>query len=138
MPGLVSLRGIDTLAWPSDRRDLQFGTDPAAADFRQPEIENLGVPALGHKNIRGLDVAMDDALRVRRIERVGDCRCQSSIGSSSSGRPAIVCFSVLPSRYSMAMNACRRPRQCRRSCRCSDGSAQKRLSPRGETVRAPD
>ena len=41
-------------------------------DFGQAEIENLGVTALGHKNICGLDVAMDDAFGMRSFERVGD------------------------------------------------------------------
>ena len=38
----------------------------------QPKIEHLCLPALGDKNIRGLNVAMDDSLAVRRLERVGD------------------------------------------------------------------
>ena len=40
--------------------------------FREAEIENFGVAALGDENIGGLDVAMDDALGVRGIETVGD------------------------------------------------------------------
>ena len=30
------------------------------------------MPALGHEDIRGLDVSVNDALLVRRIQRVGD------------------------------------------------------------------
>jgi hypothetical protein len=41
-------------------------------DLRQPEVENLGVPALSDKNIGRLDVAMDDALRVGRIQSIGN------------------------------------------------------------------
>jgi hypothetical protein len=41
-------------------------------DLRQPEIKNLGVPVLGYKNVRRLDVAVNDALGVRRIQSVGD------------------------------------------------------------------
>ena len=44
--------------------------------FRQAEIENLGVAARGDENICGLDVAMDDALRVRGVERVGNLNSQ--------------------------------------------------------------
>ena len=41
-------------------------------NFGQAEIENLGVAALGDENVRWLDVAVDDALFVRGLERVGD------------------------------------------------------------------
>src|ERR1022692_4893884 len=41
-------------------------------DLGQPEVENLGVPALGDKNIGRLDVAMNDPLGVRGVERVGN------------------------------------------------------------------
>ena len=41
-------------------------------DLRQAEIENLGVTPFGDKNIRRLNVAMNDALRVSGVERIGD------------------------------------------------------------------
>ena len=41
-------------------------------DLRQSEVEDLRVPPLGHENIRRLNVAMDNALRVRRVEGIGD------------------------------------------------------------------
>ena len=41
------------------------------AHLRQSEVENLGVPAPRDENVRRLDVAMNDALAVRRIQRVG-------------------------------------------------------------------
>ena len=40
--------------------------------FRQSEIQNFGVPSLGDKDVRGLDVAMNDAFCVGGVERVGD------------------------------------------------------------------
>ena len=36
----------------------------------EAEIQNLGVAALGHKNICGLDIAMDDAFGVRRVQSI--------------------------------------------------------------------
>ena len=40
-------------------------------DLRQTEIENLGMTALGHEDIGGLDVPVDDACAVGGIEGVG-------------------------------------------------------------------
>ena len=42
----------------------------------QSEIENLCLVAVGHKNVGGLDVAMNDPFGVRGIERVGDLRAE--------------------------------------------------------------
>ena len=93
------------------------------SDLRQPEVENLGVPALGDKDVRGLDVAVDDAFGVGGVERVGNFDGQSEAESSVSiGRLAMRCFSVAPSRNSIAMNGLtRRACRFRRSCRCWDG-----------------
>ena len=76
-----------------------------ASDLRQSEVENFGVPALGHKDVGWLDVAMDDPFGVGGIERVCNLDASESSVSSSIGRLPIRCFSVCPSRYSMAMNA---------------------------------
>ena len=40
--------------------------------FRQPEIQNLGVSTLGHKNVGGLDVAVNDAFDVGGVQSVGN------------------------------------------------------------------
>ncbi len=40
--------------------------------FRQAEIQDLRLPAFHEKDVCGLDVAVHDALRVRRVEAVGD------------------------------------------------------------------
>jgi len=41
-------------------------------ELGQAEVENLGAPALGDKNVGGLNVAMDNALGVSGFERVGN------------------------------------------------------------------
>jgi hypothetical protein len=40
--------------------------------LRQTEIQNLCVAAFGDEDVRGLDVAVDDAFRVSSVERVGN------------------------------------------------------------------
>ena len=40
--------------------------------FRQPEVEHLRAAVARDHDVGGLDVAMDDAARVRRRERAGD------------------------------------------------------------------
>ena len=62
--------------------------------------------ALGDENIGRLDVAVNNAFGVSRVERVGNFDGQSQDKLSVSiGWPAIRCFSVMPSRNSMAMKA---------------------------------
>ena len=82
------------------RLRLGFGVD-----FGQSEIQYLRVAALGDENVRGLDVAVDDAFGVRRIERIGnlDGQIEQQLRSLSAVR-AMRCFNVMPSRNSMAMN----------------------------------
>src|SRR4029077_18593888 len=40
--------------------------------FCKPEVQNLSVSALRDKNVRGLDITVDDAGSVSGVERVGD------------------------------------------------------------------
>ena len=45
-------------------------------DLGQTEIQNLGVPALGDKDVGRLDVAMNNALGMRGVQSVGNLRCK--------------------------------------------------------------
>ena len=49
-------------------------------ELRQPEIKDFGVPVPGHKNVRRLDVAVNDTLSVRGIQPIGDFDCQRQHG----------------------------------------------------------
>jgi hypothetical protein len=44
--------------------------------LRQPEVQDLGLAPFRHKNIRWLDVAVDDALPVRGFQPVGNLNPQ--------------------------------------------------------------
>ena len=48
----------------------------AVVELRQPKIQQLRLAVFGDEDIRRLDVAMDDALGMRRIERVGNLNSQ--------------------------------------------------------------
>jgi hypothetical protein len=54
--------------------------------FGNTEIENLGVLALGDKDISGFDVAVNDLCGVRRIERIGDLDADDITVSIGRGR----------------------------------------------------
>ena len=56
----------------SGKRWLVASRAFGCTDLRQPEIQNLGMPALGDEDIGGLDVPMDDASSVGSIQCVGD------------------------------------------------------------------
>ena len=59
--------------------------------------------ALGDKDVARLNVAVDDTSRMSRIQGVGISMAKKTTSSVSNGRPAILCFNVSPSRYSIAM-----------------------------------
>ncbi len=58
------------------RCDSDWGTG-CGRDLRQPEIQNLGVAALGDEDVRGLDVAVDDAFGMRGVECIGNLNRQT-------------------------------------------------------------
>ena len=70
----------------------------ALRDFCQAKIEYLRVTTFGDKDVCRLNVPMNDALAVCRIKRVCDLGSQIEYHSVSSGRPAMWCFNVTPSK----------------------------------------
>ena len=69
MPALVSSFGwiaVGASEWSPPPGGLR------ALDLREAEVEDLGLPARGHEDVGGLEVAVDDALRVGRLEGVRD------------------------------------------------------------------
>ena len=65
-------------------------------ELRQAEVENLHA-VVGDDQVAGLDVAMDDALRVRFGEPLGDLRGDLDRLGDGSGPRSSFCFSVSPS-----------------------------------------
>ena len=61
----LCVEGSDLARRTAERRNL-----------RQAEVQNLGVAALCHEDVGGLDVAVDDAFAVRGIESVGNLNSQ--------------------------------------------------------------
>jgi hypothetical protein len=53
-------------------RGYLAGRTSGSCNFRQPKIQNFGVPSFGKENIGRLDVAMDDTGSVSGVKRVGD------------------------------------------------------------------
>ena len=45
---------------------------PGHRELGDAEVEHLRLPAAGHEDVRGLDVAVDDAAGMRGVEGVGD------------------------------------------------------------------
>src|SRR5205809_5352506 len=45
-------------------------------EFRQPEIQNLGLATLRHEDVCGFDVPVDDAPGVCRVQCVGDLNAE--------------------------------------------------------------
>jgi hypothetical protein len=52
------------------------GRNGGRRELGEPEIQNLGMPALGNKDVRRFNVAVHYALRMSRIQGVGDFAAQ--------------------------------------------------------------
>ena len=112
-----------------------------AAVFRrqlgQAEVEHLHRPAARQEDVGRLDVAMQDAFGVRRVERVGDLR--RDVEHQPADRAAVPTAGDRAARRRAAPSRDRaglRVRRSRRSCRCSGDSATTRCAPRGGSARS--
>ena len=77
---------------------------PPRRRFREAEVEQLRAGLRQH-DVAGLQIAMDDAVPVRLVERVGDLDRDSAAPRSSGSAPFVSrSASVSPSRYSMTRN----------------------------------
>src|SRR3984885_4928211 len=62
----------------------------------QTEVQQLGLPALGHENVCWLDVAVNNAFGVRGIERVGNFNGKIQQGFGVDRPPGDAVFQRLP------------------------------------------
>ena len=104
------------------------------ADLRQPEIQNLGVAALGDENVGGLDVAVDDAFGVGGIERVGnlDGQRQNQLGFQRTPGDAVLQRQPIQKLHGDEGSPVA-ARRFRRWCRCWDDSGRTRPGLRAES-----
>src|SRR5450755_4576179 len=63
-------------------------------EFRHPKVKNLGFPAGSDKDVGGLNVAVDDALFVCRLQAVGNLNRQCKQLSPSTR--ALICSGLDP------------------------------------------
>jgi hypothetical protein len=60
------------VGWRGNRRSVRRRDGRFLRHFGKPEIQDLRVAPPADEHVRRFDVAMDDAVRVRRLDRVGD------------------------------------------------------------------
>src|SRR5207244_8162066 len=65
--------------------DVGCGLRRGFSHLCQPEVQNLGASPLRDKDVGGLEVTMDDALTVSRIERVGNLDSRAAFPTPSGG-----------------------------------------------------
>src|SRR5271157_267702 len=92
--GLVQRAGDTGPQRPSAARPYRWASAARPySQLRQTKIQNLRHSPAGDENVRRLDVPMDDPLRVRRVQRVGELDRQVQQSIERKGR-------ALPSRGS--------------------------------------
>ena len=108
--------------------------NPAAgSSFRQTEVEHLDGAVRRHLDVGRFEIAVDDALLVRRLERLGNLAGDRHRFVERNRPRAMRSASVWPSTNSRRAPAHRRSLRDRRSRRCADGSARPAPAPRAET-----
>ena len=73
---------------PARRRGRRGFVGLTRGDLGDAEIHQLRLAARGQEHVRRLDVAMDDAERVGRVERIGE-RCADCDDLGQRQRPAL-------------------------------------------------
>jgi len=72
VPGLVRFSRADARRRFSHDRRCFCDASSRGRELREPEIKNFGVPVLRHKNVRRLDVPVNNAFSMRGVERIGN------------------------------------------------------------------
>ena len=87
-PGLVRCSASTNPVCVLKDRNLATKNYPRKTDFRQSKVENLGMSALGHEDVRRLDVAVDNAFREPHLVRpaISIARRQKSTRFPSAGQ----------------------------------------------------
>ena len=96
---------------------------PATLTARAMPKSATSARPLGEEDVLGLDVAMDDALRVRERQRLGDLlrRCRSHRRSAAASRDRAGRAATPLRRTASCSTACRPPSPSRAPRRCSGG-----------------
>ena len=89
----TNLRRVAGAARRAQRRD----TDLRVIDFREPEVEDLDVSVGRDLDVAGLEITMDDAAIVRRLQSLGELTRDPATSSNAIGPAASRSSSVTPS-----------------------------------------
>jgi hypothetical protein len=102
LPGLVKWSGSTSCV-----ANVSASAAALLAGFTlaRPKSKILACPLSVRKIFAGLMSRWTMPFECAAFSPSATCIATSSIVSNSNGRPEIMCFRVLPSRYSMAMNA---------------------------------